>query len=614
MRGSDYDAALRPTDVSRVEPPLVEDILKRTRRLISARPWASAIWRDNQVIDNAGLARAIDVCRSKLAEAGANRGNPVVLSFEDRGLFVPSIIACLEQGFPVLPLDPRLPIARIRNMLDRIPVATALFDAAGAEAASLTSGVRCQLDPTVFATTPAPCDRGDSNGLGPDELATIFFTSGSTGSPKAIAGRLLGVSAFVDWEINALEGCGELRVAQLSSAAFDGFLKDLFVPLGAGGTVCIPEVGDLALYPEALAEWIKRADVNVLHLVPTTCRKLLGAIGPGELPSVKAIVLAGEAIRPEDVTQLLDIFGENVRLYNLYGPTETTLTKTYHRLTSADAAATSVPVGRPMPGVAVRVVEDSGSICEPGEPGEIILVTELGSMGYIGDPDATAQRFTIDPLGTGTPAYCTGDIGRFNSAGELEFLGRRDNQVKIRGVRIEPEEIEAVMVRHPAVEHAAAITEFGPDEEPRLVCFCELRFATDATVLLDHAAKYLPRWMLPSRIVAISGLPLTANGKLDRVALRNWEEAPLPIDPEGTVDALENRIASVFANILGISSVDLSASFFVLGGHSLLALEVVAALDSELGVSLTLRDLFEHSSVEELCTYLRNVEGVVDAS
>jgi len=613
VRGSDYEATGVGNDVSRVEPPLVEDIMKRTRRLISKRPEASAIWRDDQVIDNAGLALAIDACRSKLLEAGAKRGNPVVLSFKDHGLFVPSIIACLEQGLPVLPLDPRLPIGRVRSMLDRVPVATALFDAAGAEAANLTGGVRCQLDSTVFASASRPCDVEDSNCLRPDELATIFFTSGSTGSPKAIAGRLLGVSAFVDWEINALQGCGELRVAQLSSAAFDGFLKDLFVPLGAGGTVCIPEDVDLALYPEALAEWIRSADVNVLHLVPTTCRKLLGVIEPGQLPSVKAIVLAGEAIRPEDVTRLLNAFGEDVRLFNLYGPTETTLTKTYHRLTSADAAAASVPIGRPMPGVAVRVVEDGGRVCAPGESGEILLVTELGSIGYIGDPEATAQRFTIDPLGTGTPAYRTGDIGRLNSSGELEFLGRRDNQVKIRGVRIEPEEVEAVMVRHPAVVHAAAITELGPDEEPRLVCFCELRFEIGATSLLDHAGKYLPRWMLPSRIVALSGLPLTANGKLDRVALRSWEQASPPMALTGARDDLEAQISSVFARILRIPSVDRSASFFVLGGHSLLALELVAALHSDLGISLTLRDLFEHSSVEALGAHLRNLEGDTDA-
>ena len=601
------------TDVSRVEPPLVEDILKRTRRLISARPEASAIWRDDQVIDNAGLALAIDACRSKLVEGGAKRGDPVLLSFRDHGLFVPSIIACLEQGFPILPLDPRVPIDRVRNMLDRVPVRTALFDEAGAEAANLTSGALCQLDVTVFASSSVPYDVGGSNCMGPDELATIFFTSGSTGSPKAIAGRLLGVSAFVDWEINALQGCGELRVAQLSSAAFDGFLKDLFVPLGAGGTVCIPEDVDLTLYPEALAEWIQRANVNVLHLVPTTCRKLLGVIEPGQLQSVKAIVLAGEAIRPEDVTELLNAFGEEVRLLNLYGPTETTLTKTYHRLTSADAAAASVPIGRPMPGVAVRLVEEGGRVCASGESGEILLVTELGSLGYIGDPDATAQRFTVDPLGTGAPAYRTGDIGRFNSSGELEFLGRRDNQVKIRGVRIEPEEVEAVMVRHPAVVHAAAISELGPDEEPRLVCFCELSFETDTTSLLDHAGKYLPRWMLPSRIVALSGLPLTANGKLDRVALRSWEEAsPLVVRPDAR-DNLEAQISIVFANTLGISSVDPSASFFVLGGHSLLALELVAALHSGLGISLTLRDFFEHSSVEALGAHLRNLGGDSDA-
>lgn len=540
------------------------------------------------------------------------RGEFVALYFKDRWLNIPAMLACMAAGNPFVPLGWDIPAPRLREFQRVVRFKVVLSDdpaVVGSALPSGTSSIQVRQSACSNAGLLASVKRGRSP-ITVDDAASIYFTSGSTGSPKAIVGRMKGVDAFIKWEAETVRADRGVRVSQLASPSFDGFLKDVFVPLCFAGTVVIPEDPGVVCAPVELASWVRTQHVQVLHLVPSVLRKFLHDISPASLPDLRALVLAGEALRPADLALISARLGHAIQVLNLYGPTETTLTKLSHQIDFSRDYREVVPIGRPMPETEVELINQRGEPCEPGEVGEIILRTPYASLGYHNSPELTAAAFDFSS-NDGRAAYKTGDLGRRNARGEYEFVGRVDNQIKINGVRVEPEEIERLVSKLPLICEVAVVATENQDGGHSLSCWCTVSGPCDENDIRECLLSSIPGYMMPSTIKIVGRLPTTQNGKIDRRALIE-ESSGRRVGPGGTSaigGELSDHVADLYSKILGVQEIDRSLSFFVQGGHSMLAVELLASTYKNLGVKLTMRDLFENSSPMAFAAKIHALRG-----
>ena len=482
--------------------------------------------------------------------------------------------------------------------------------------------------PAVPGDGPAPTMARGQQGDGdappditsdPRNLAYVIYTSGSTGTPKGVALEHAGlVNAAAAFRQILDVGPGD-RWLQFSSAAFDALVLELVSALGSGAALVLAPRETLLPGPE-LARLL--ADEAVTHaLLPPSS---LAVMPPAELPSLRVLCPGGEAC-PADVA---DRWAPGRALINLYGPTETTIVSTFARLA---AGAGKPPIGTPLPNLRAYVVDAGMRLLPAGVPGELCVGGIGVARGYLGRPSLTAERFVPDPFSgePGARLYRTGDVARWRPEGILECLGRTDAQVKVRGFRIEPMEVEAALRAHPAVAEAAVVARESSSGERRLVGYVvpaargangdalpgpygyapvALQVLDDAK-LLDavraHLAERLPAYMVPAVIVAVAGLPRTASGKLDRLALPDpaGQRPERPYTPPR--DDVERTVAEVWAQVLGVDRVGADDNFFEAGGHSLLLVRVHAMLVERLGPVLTVIDLFRYPTLSTLAAHLR---------
>jgi amino acid adenylation domain-containing protein len=559
-----------------------------------------------------------------LVAAGARSGSPVAVLANDRANVVTAIIGILKAGCVFVPLEPGFPEGRLKAMLSEVEPEWFVTEAALLETVgNITEGGGA---PEIKVVTLDRTEAGSVRRAGlshlrgyaefsdetrpgvqsePDAMCSIYFTSGSSGSPKGIAGRLRGIDHFARWEATTL-GVGEgTRVSQLTSPAFDGFLKDVFVPLCAGGTVCVPESHDVILSGRALVDWTETQRINILHCVPSVFRVMLNEGLEGSLfGSLKYVVTAGEPLLPADIKRWMDVFGERIRLVNFYGPTETTIIKLFHFVEAADKERRTIPIGKPIDGTAALVIDARGKACPPGAMGEIYIRTPFRSLGYYGRPDLTAESFVPNPF-TNDPndiIYRTGDLGRVLEDGNFEFLGRKDQQVKVRGVRVELGEIESHLRKHEAVKDVSVIDREDTEGNKYLCSYVVLSRKTEMTELREYLSGLLPDFMVPSAFMQVDNLPRTFNGKIDRRALAELGHALMnarrSFDPPR--DMVEETLAAIWSKVLNLPRVSIHDNFFELGGHSLLATKMLSRVRASFEVEIPLRALFEKPTVAGL--------------
>jgi amino acid adenylation domain-containing protein len=441
----------------------------------------------------------------------------------------------------------------------------------------------------------------------PDQAAYIIYTSGSTGMPKGVLGVHQGLAHFVDWQRTEFGiGPGD-RVGLLTGYGFDVVLRDLFLPLTSGATLCLPE--DEA--PTDAVSWLDTQGITVLHTVPSLAQSWLADdLGDHRLSDMRWIFMAGEPLTGSLVADWRRAFPEAGRMVNLYGPTETTLAKSFYRVPTSCGSGV-LPVGWPIPESQGLVLNDDMQPCGTGEAGEVYVRTPFRSRGYVSRPDETRLRFIDNPFGSasGDLLYRTGDRGHYRPDGALVVTGRLDDQVKIRGVRVEPAEVGAVLARHECV--AAGTVQATTDEqgETSLVAYVVPNVDPGGLEagLRAFLGKHLPSAMVPREFVWLERLPLLPTGKIDRTVLSSAQTGPVECTTASTPprDELERRVAAIWATVLERDSVGVDADFFEIGGHSLLATRVLARINDAFGVSLPLRHLFESPTVAELCERLR---------
>ncbi|MGW0586754.1 amino acid adenylation domain-containing protein [Streptosporangium sp. NPDC002607] len=511
-----------------------------------------------------------------------------------------AVIGVLKAGGAYLPLDPKQPRDRLAYMLADAGVV-----------AVLTASDLCDLVPDL---PEAPVIRLDSEaldetgfeppGVSPDHLAYVIYTSGTTGRPK-------GVGVQHRQVLNYLTGVRERFEVEpasvhtlLQSLSFDFGVTILYLSIMTGGEL---HLADPQAPAEELAGQLSRTDY--LKMTPSHLASLLAAVDdPAELLPRRLLILGGEASGWSWAREL----AAHTTVVNHYGPTEATVGISTHAVTGEEERALNLPIGRPLPGARVYVLDEHLRPVPPGMTGEIYLGGDRLARGYLGRPGLTADRFLPDPYGeSGARMYRTGDLGRWLPSGDLCFLGRRDLQVKVRGYRVELPEIESVLAGQPGIAHA--VVELRAD---RLVGYVVAETAGDRSSVSELRARLgerLPEYMIPGRFVWLDELPLKSHGKVDRARLPEPDEARPEQEagfvPPGT--PLEEAIAAVWAKVLGLVQVGVLDDFFDLGGHSLLAAQVVARLRKAIpegGRQVTILDLFKNRTVRELARLVETAD------
>jgi amino acid adenylation domain-containing protein len=450
--------------------------------------------------------------------------------------------------------------------------------------------------------------------LGPDDPAYIFFTSGTSGQPKGILGLHKGLAHFLHWQSTTFAIGPQDRAAQLTALSFDVVLRDIFTPLTSGASLCLP-ADETDLAPDRLWGWLARERITLLHTVPSLMQHWLnGTAEANGLPDLRWVFVAGEPLT-ESLVRRWRAAQPASRLVNLYGPTETTLAKCCY-VVPPDPAPGIQPVGRPLPDTQVWILNTAGQLCGPGELGEIVIRTPFRTRGYLTPAVDEHKRFAPNPFCTDANdrVYYTGDQGRYRTDGLIEILGRRDHQVKIRGVRVEPDEASAVLSRHPQVKACVVVAHKPAHVEPRLVAYVVASPALDPAALKQYLSLSLPGVMIPAQFVFLDHLPLTLNGKVDRRALpAPVLQAASPavfVPPQSDAEIL---LARVWAEVLNLEQVSVHANFFEIGGDSISALQVVSRARRE-GVTLSARQLFQRQTIAELAPVLALAAPPADAA
>jgi amino acid adenylation domain-containing protein len=595
----------------------LQQTLSRVARRLAGKP--ALEWRD-RVVTYGEFEAATNLLASRLVASGHGPGSVVAVVAEDRMLMAETVVGLFKAGCAFAPLSLSEPGPRLRKMVETIRPALLVVEGRLAAALAAHFDADEWAGRVMFVGGEEAAVASESGAeapaveIDPDGLCYLYFTSGSTGAPKAVAGRQKSLQHFVEWEARALGVTEEFRTGQLMTPTFDAYLRDLFLPLSQGATLCIPDGRGVVIDPEQLVAWVERKNVNLIHCVPSVFRAVVKqGLDARRLAPLKYVVMAGERLYPAEVKTWMETYGERIRLVNLYGATENTMAKFCRVVEWADAARPSVPIGRPIEGAKAIILDSEMKVCEPGTVGEIYIRTPYLSLGYYDDPRHTAEVFVRNPFGQDANdiIYKTGDFGRLLPDGNFELVGRRDHQVKIRGQRVELGEIESVMRSQPGVHECVALVWGEEPDEQRLAAYVVAAegHALDVRALQQAARESLPEVMVPSSFNVLDALPLNANGKVDRKALPapGSDEASRVEDYVAPSGDTEERLAAVWAGVLRLGRVGARDNFFWLGGHSLLATQVISRVRDEFGVTLPLRTIFERPSVAQMA------EAIVEA-
>jgi amino acid adenylation domain-containing protein len=555
-------------------------------------PDAVALEYEGQQLSYAQLeARANQLARHlKTLGVGANQRVAIALP---RSLeLVVALLGTLKAGGAYVPLDPAYPAERLRHMLQDSEPVVVLSTETLARSLPLQGQALCCLD-----GPQPPWAEEPETALGvpvrPHDAAYVIYTSGSTGQPKGVVNAHEAVVNRLRWMQQAYELGAEEVVLQKTPASFDVSVWEFFWPLMCGARLVLARP-EGHRDPDYLVELIERTGVSTLHFVPSMITPFLQALPERSGQSLRRIICSGEAL-PASAVQAVRTQLPWAELHNLYGPTEAAVDVTAWRCTGQETV--NVPIGRPIANTRIHILDEQGQEVPIGVAGEIYIAGVQVARGYLHRPGLTAQRFVADPYGgePGARMYRTGDLGRWREDGSIEYLGRNDHQVKIRGLRIELGEIEAQLQGCEGVRKAVVLAR-GQGSDQQLVAYITGDASPQA--LREALTARLPDYMVPAAYVQLDELPLTPNGKLDRRALPTPSDtafgAHAYVAPEGE---LESTVAAIWSELLGVQRIGRNDNFFAMGGHSLLAVQVSSRIRTRLGCEVPLVELFGHPTL-----------------
>jgi amino acid adenylation domain-containing protein len=557
------------------------------------------------------LDRRSDSLAAHLQSLGARPEVLVGIYLERSIEMLVALLAVMKSGGAYLPLDPDFPSERIAHMVADAASPLIITQASLRETLPPTSARLVVIEECDISEEGKP-DTSPERAATPSSSAYVIYTSGSTGTPKGV---VIEHRSVVNFLLSMAEepGLGPRdALLAVTTLSFDIAVLELLLPLVVGARTVLAS-RDEATDGDLLQRLLAESGATVMQATPSSWRLLVEA-GWGGGPDFK-ILCGGEALPVDLARELQERAGS---VWNMYGPTETTVWSTCYRLPSADAP---VLIGRPIANTQVYVLNRSLQPVPVGVPGDLWIGGAGVARGYLGRDELTAERFLPDPFQDADDSrmYKTGDVGRYLRDGNLEYRSRVDNQVKVRGFRIELGEIEAAVSTHPAVRQAVAKVLHPGSGDARIAAYLvpiDGGEFPSPSELRDHLRQTLPQYMIPQYFVRVDELPLTPNGKVDRAQL------PPPSDDPGLLaetfveprSPAERAVAEAWGEVLEMPRVSVDANFFDLGGHSVLAVRAVARLRKELGVAVSLRQLFQAPSVEALAREIETLPGGPGAS
>ncbi|WNI20542.1 non-ribosomal peptide synthetase [Streptomyces sp. ITFR-16] len=584
-----------------MDPSIPQAVAERALR----HPDAVAVSGAGEPLSYRGLHDLADDLAGALTGLGTRAEEGVGILVARSAATVTASLAALRAGAAYVPLDPRWPTERLNRVAEVAALRTLIVDettrthpwvrALGPEATVLTVDAAGRLlRGGPEAPGPLPTVTGGAR------LAYVMFTSGSTGLPKAVGVTHADITALAadrSWADGASDA-----VLLHSAYVFDASTFEIWTPLLNGGRVVVAPEG--ALEPAVLRDLVARYGVTAAFLT-TALFNVLAETDPDALGLLRLVASGGEAAAP-GLLQRVAAAHPDTAVLHVYGPTETTTFATLHRVRPDEAQAGAAPIGRPLDGMRAYVLDAAMRPVPPGAEGELYVAGAGVARGYLGRPGLTATRFVADPFtGTGARMYRTGDLVRWDADGSLHYVARADQQIKLRGHRIEPTEIETVLRADPSVHAAVVLVREDLPGDRTLTAYVVPApgHTPDPGALAAHVGHHLPPYMVPAVIQPVDVLPLTPNGKLDRSALPAPTVRAVPHGrPPRT--AVEEILAGLFADVLGVPRVGIDDSFFALGGHSLLATRLVSRIRTALDAETEIRTLFENPTVAALATAL----------
>ncbi|ASY82362.1 hypothetical protein BJK05_21220 [Pectobacterium polaris] len=594
-------APLPPATITTV-PALFADSVKRFAAL-------TAIEQGEHQWNYQVLAETAAYYAAQLRTTGIQPGEVIAIHGPRSFGLIAAMLAVMQVGGVMLLLDKNLSQARRQAMLNEAQPQQLLFVVSpDAAIADICDDQRWRQVTRIDAWAVQQAEV-ISPTVDPLAACYLFFTSGTTGTPKGIIGQQQALAHFLQWQRDTFGIGPKDRCAQLTALSFDVVLRDILTPLISGATLCLPPIEE-DLSAGTLFPWFRHQRITSFHTVPTIVKSwLLAADQITALPDLRRLFFAGELLPANLVRQWRGLVSAEVDIVNLYGPTETTLAKSFYRVPMAERLPQALPVGQAISASQILVLDAQHQQCGVGEPGEIVIRTRFPSLGYL-QGGRQAPAFIRNPFSDQADDlfYFTGDVGQVRHDGVVCLMGRRDDQVKIRGMRVEPGEIGAALLSHPAIQDVA-VTVFSDDQDEKRIAayYVAVQPAPEVEALRQHLQTRLPSYMLPAAWVAIDSLPITPNGKLDRRQLPDPRAAMALGRKQGYVapsSELERQLAAVWASVLNIEEAGVSDNFFDIGGHSLLLLQVKNQLEALLQRDIPVVTLFQYPTIAALAAWL----------
>lgn len=584
---------------------------KQLVKSLNANRQNTAIEYDGRAISYAGLQTDAHAVTQFLLHKKPEKETVIGIDLKDRSKMITAIMGVSNARCVFVLLDRSLPAARMDQLIAELDLKYVITDEdMHPSLESIESAEYWDYDKLVRGSDrQEDLDYPEPEG---DDSLYVYFTSGSTGTPKGIVGKNSSLLQFLRWEIKALEVDTNSRFSQFISPYFDAFLRDVFTPLLAGGTLCIPPDEEDFFTAEKMTSWIDEARITTIHAVPSLFSIInTNTLSADHFKHLRHILLSGEKIVPSTLTSWYDLFQDRIQLFNLYGTTEATMVRSCYKIQPEDVHKARMPVGSPIDDTELLIAKKNMEPCSTLMPGDLYIVSEFLTKGYLNQPELTEERFI--KLHEGTPeetvAYRTGDKARRLANGQIELLGREDRQIKLRGIRIELDEVEINLMASKLIDNAVVILHKEENSPESLVAFVKKKDHTvedseTEAALADFMRARVPGYLIPSNTYIVKEYPLLSNGKVDMKGLLNLlEREHIMVMP---ATATEEKVLTIWKEVLGEKGISTDNSFQKAGGNSLALMSLIARINKAFSIRVSLSDLFLNNTIQKQATLLDN--------
>ncbi|MGG4499056.1 amino acid adenylation domain-containing protein [Brevibacillus reuszeri] len=558
------------------------------------------------------LARCIHALSSRDSRVESKSNNHVGILFEHDKDMVIGIMGVLKSKNAYVPLDPNIPIERNIYIINDAKPTVLVTNNKNKILAESMKNLITNIDLFIINIDDLESYSSVESSLKPESTdnAYLLYTSGSTGLPKGVIQNHRNVMHFIQVYSKNLNIKPIDRVSLLSSYCFDASIMDIFSALLCGSTLCIYNIKNEGRI-DKFYKWLQDEEISVLHTIPTFYRYFTQSLSnESRFPYLRLVVLGGEMVLKNDLETYKNFFGDNCLFVNGLGPTESTVTLQYFLNKHSEITSNSVPVGYPVDHTEVYILNELGVVAKTYEVGEIIYKSDYLALGYWNDQSLTESMFGVDPLTGSGRIYRSGDMGRYLPNGAIEFVGRKNYEIKIRGHKIDNREIENAILSFSGIENTVVISKkyHSHAEDYYLIAFVLCNNCISINELNHYLRNMLPDYMVPSRIINLEKFPVTSSGKIDRKAMMNQEVPERKNEFVYPRTILEEKLADMWSEILEVPNIGVNDNFFDLGGHSLKATLLTAKIYKDMSIDLPIIEIFNNPTISDLAISLNNMD------